>query len=72
MRALQSLVGALRAPSPLVQVSTCFYQFDERGRLTLRSRSLKETVLDTFFEIFRINTPEWMNPFVSGKRLTRK
>jgi rapamycin-insensitive companion of mTOR len=26
--------------------------------------------MDTFFEIFRIKTPDWFNPFVSGKRLT--
>lgn len=32
--------------------------------------SQQETVLDTLFEIFRIETPEWLSPFVSGKRLT--
>lgn len=26
--------------------------------------------MDTFFEIFRIKTPDWLNPFVAGKRLT--
>jgi len=30
----------------------------------------QEIVLDTFFEIFRIQTPDWLNPFVAGKRLT--
>jgi rapamycin-insensitive companion of mTOR len=30
----------------------------------------QEVILDTFFEVLKIKTPDWYNTFLEGRRLT--
>jgi hypothetical protein len=32
----------------------------------------KEVLIDMFFSLFRINTPEWYHAFLGGKQLSSK
>lgn len=32
----------------------------------------QEVILDTFFEVLKIKTPEWYSTFLEGRRLTSK
>lgn len=33
-------------------------------------RNHQEVLIDMFFSLFRINTPEWYHAFLGGKRLS--
>ena len=66
MRAIRSLIDTLRIPS-----------LDTRVRILLcltpsisKSRDFQEIILDMFFELLNLKTPEWYQTFIDGRRLT--
>lgn len=50
----------LRAPRSLVDA------------LFIPSPSVRDTILELFFDIFRIKPPSWSSSFLAGRRLTSK
>jgi large subunit ribosomal protein L17e len=66
MRAVRSLVDTLRIPSLDSRVSVSAL----RLRFVCSRLDLQEVILDTFFEVLNIKTPEWYNTFLEGRRLT--
>ena len=66
MRAIRSLIDTLRIPS-----------LDTRVRILLclapsisNTCDFQEIILDMFFELLNLKTPEWYQTFIDGRRLT--
>ena len=66
MRAIRSLVDTLRLPSLETRVRLCKLDVDPCNSYY----KLQEVVLNMFFEILNIKSPEWYQTFIAGKRLT--
>jgi rapamycin-insensitive companion of mTOR len=66
MLAIRSIIDTLRIPSMDTRVSFILYRFSLF--LTLG----QEIILDMFFELLNIKTPDWFKTFIDGRRLTSK
>lgn len=64
MRAIRSLVDTLRIPSLETRVRCMFFPGNSAIHIT------QEIILNMFFEILNIKTPEWYQTFIAGRRLT--
>jgi len=38
--------------------------------MLIHNCDLQEVILDTFFEVLKIKTPDWYSTFLEGRRLT--
>jgi rapamycin-insensitive companion of mTOR len=70
LRAIRALVDTLRIPSLETRVREFAYQPSEQR--SLLCFAWKEIILDMFFNLLKIKTPEWYQSFISGRRLTSK
>lgn len=66
MRAIRSLIDTLRIPSLVTRVRILLCLAPSISN----SRNFQEIILDMFFELLNIKTPEWYQTFIDGRRLT--
>jgi rapamycin-insensitive companion of mTOR len=66
MRAIRSLVDTLRIPSLETRVLAMFVSLC----VNITIYPMQEIILDIFFELLNIKSPEWYQTFIDGRRLT--
>lgn len=67
MLAIRSIVNTLTIPSLQTRVSFAPSSSFDPPHLTGKQQ---EIILDMFFELLNIKTPEWFQTFIDGRRLT--